>query len=92
MSTTTPTQDAEARGYERGANDALALAEKNDFPLSGEWAGESMNELIGDLLALAENDEHGHEICMAYEDGYSLGYDDGIVSMIYNEKVGQHDQ
>lgn len=51
-----------------------------------------MNELIGDLLALAENDEHGHEICMAYEDGYSLGYDDGIVSMIYNEKVGQHDQ
>ena len=82
MNTTTLTQNAEARGYERGVNDALALAEKNDFPLSGEWAGESMTELIGDLIAKAENDEHGHEICMAYEEGYSLGYDDTKVEEI----------
>ena len=86
MNTTTPTEDAEARGYARGANDALALAEKNDFPLSGEWAGESMTELIGDLIAKAENDEHGHEICMAYEEGYSLGYDDAIVEEILRMK------
>jgi hypothetical protein len=86
MNTTTLTENAEARGYERGANDALALAEKNDFPLSGEWAGESMTELIGDLVAKAENDEHGHEICMAYEEGYSLGYDDTIVEEILRMK------
>jgi len=77
---------AEARGYIRGANDALALAEKNDFPLSGEWAGESMTELIGDLIAKADNDEHGHEICMAYEEGYSAGYDDTIVEEVLRMK------
>lgn len=81
--TNTLTKEAFARGYERGANDALALAEKNDFPLSGEWAGESMTELIGDLIAKAENDEHGHEICMAYEEGYSHGYDNELASAFY---------
>jgi hypothetical protein len=75
-------QLAYARGFSRGANDALALAEKNDYPLSGEWAGESITELLGDLITLAENDEHAHEVCMAYEDGYSLGYDDTKVEEI----------
>jgi len=73
-----PETIAHDRGYERGVNDALALAEKNDYPLSGEWAGESITELLGDLITLAENDEHAHEVCVAYEDGYSLGYDDTI--------------
>lgn len=71
-------KEAEERGYKRGAYDALCLAEKNDSPLSGEWAGESIPELLGDLLALAENDEHQHEVCEAYEDGYSRGYDDTL--------------
>jgi hypothetical protein len=63
------------RGYKRGYGEYADDAPKNDFPLSGEWADESMSELIGDLLALTTDDEHGHEICMAYEDGYSEGYD-----------------
>jgi hypothetical protein len=63
------------RGYARGENDALTLAEKDHSPLSGEWAGESMTELLGDLIALAENDEHADEVCLAYERGYSAGYD-----------------
>jgi hypothetical protein len=57
---------------------------KNDFPLSGEWAGESIPELIGDLLAKTTDDEHGHEICMAYEDGYSEGYDMALVNEVMN--------
>jgi hypothetical protein len=66
--------EARERGHERGEHDALCLAERNDSPLSGEWAGESLNELLGDLLTLAENDEHQHEVCEAYEDGYFRGY------------------
>lgn len=77
-----PETIAHDRGYARGVDDALALAEKNDYPLSGEWAGESITELLGDLIAHAENDEHAHEICVAYEDGYSLGYDDTKVEEI----------
>ena len=80
------TELAEARGYIRGANDALALAEKNDSPLSGEWAGESMTELIGDLIAKAGDDEHCFEVVTAYEDGYSAGYDDTIVEEVLRMK------
>lgn len=65
------------RGYDRG------LADKNqgyvaDGPLSGEWAGESINELLGDLITTALNatpdwlDEEQiiDEICTEYEGGY----------------------
>jgi hypothetical protein len=79
MDTTNIINEAEQRGYKRGAHDALCLAEKQDYPLGGEWAGESLNELLGDLLALAENQEHEHETCVAYEDGYSRGYDETLV-------------
>lgn len=75
METNTLTEEAYGRGEGHGCSDALAWAEKNDAPLSGQWAGESMTELIGDLLALAENDEHASEICEAYERGYSDCYD-----------------
>lgn len=78
--TNTLTKEAFARGEQAGAYDAQSFAEKNDFPLSGEWAGESMVELIGDLIENAESDEHCHEICEAYEDGYSLGYDNVVVA------------
>jgi hypothetical protein len=71
-------KEAEERGYKRGAYDALCLAEKYDSPLWGEWAGESIPELLGDLIALAENDEHANEICEAYEEGYSCGYNDTL--------------
>ena len=63
------------RGFQRGYDEAESGLMKNDFPLSGEWASESINELLGDLLKIAGDDEHGHEVCMAYEDGYSNGYD-----------------
>lgn len=79
MTTDTLTKEAFARGEQAGTYDAQSLAEKNHAPLSGEWAGESMVELIGDLIENAENDEHCHEICQAYEDGYSHGYDNEVV-------------
>lgn len=65
--------EARERGHDHGLYDGMALIKRN-FPLSGEWAGESLNELLGDLLTLAENDEHQHEVCEAYEDGYFRGY------------------
>jgi hypothetical protein len=71
-------KEAEERGYKRGAYDALCLAERNDSPLSGEWAGESLNELLGDLLALSDGDEHLYDVCEAYEDGYFRGYGDSM--------------
>ena len=65
------------RGYDRG------LADKgegyvNDSPLSGEWAGESIPELLGDLItqvmkATPIGMDEGHiiqELCDEYEDGY----------------------
>lgn len=68
------------RGYDRG------LADKdegyvNDSPLSGEWAGESIPELLGDLIKQAMNtgisvlmdideDHIIQELCDEYEDGY----------------------
>jgi hypothetical protein len=36
-----------------------------------------MVELIGDLIENAEDDDHVTEICDAYEEGYSHGYDNG---------------
>lgn len=75
--TNTLTKEAFARGEQAGVYDAQSLAEKNLAPLSGEWAGESIVELIGDLIENAEDDDHVTEICDAYEEGYSHGYDNG---------------
>lgn len=63
---------AHFRGKEHGARD-----KENGFyridPLSGEWAGESIPELLGDLLR-ATKDEDEHEIILeAYENGYADG-------------------
>jgi hypothetical protein len=62
------------RGREKGRNDYLQGYE-NDSPLSGEWAGESITELLGDLLAkaeelLGEDSEIAQEILDNYETGY----------------------
>jgi hypothetical protein len=65
------------RGRLRGRNDYLRGYE-NPNPLSGEWAGESITELLGDLLAKAEElngvpDNGGwlwQDICNNYETGY----------------------
>lgn len=49
-------------------------------PLSGEWAGESSTELIGDLLDCAGNDhEECDAIAEAYEQGYREGWYDRLV-------------
>ena len=43
----------------------------NDSPLSGEWAGESIPELLGDLCREAGDDgELLQELCEEYEKGY----------------------
>ena len=62
------------RGREKGRNDYLQGYE-NDSPLSGEWAGESIAELLGDLISKAEklsgeDSEIAQDICDNYETGY----------------------
>lgn len=74
---------------ERMARDAYRLGKShgnadrmegyyNDAPLSGEWAGESIPELLGDLYrevcARAESELDASDVlsdlCDAYEEGY----------------------
>jgi hypothetical protein len=66
------------RGHERGTNEAMLGFDRNDSPLSGEWAGESIPELLGDLLA--SNDEFlFDEVCERYEYGHYIGWTDEFV-------------
>lgn len=89
--------DAYNRGHDDGEDDArMAIAEHETShdawteidvlretvsPLSGEWAGRSVPELIGDLLDYAvdvlgldaERDSYSAEIMDAYERGYFEG-------------------
>ena len=91
------TDDAYSRGYDHGADDARTAAAEHDTPhdawteidvlretvspLSGEWAGRSVPELLGDLLDYAadvlgldaERDGYSAEIADAYESGYFEG-------------------
>lgn len=55
------------RGYEDKMNDCVT-----DSPLSGERAGESINELLGDVLYLHDEDteDANGALLDAYEDAY----------------------
>jgi hypothetical protein len=71
--------EARQRGFDRGCNDK-ANGYRNDSPLSGEWAGESINELLGDLIEIALKvapNEDENEIVMAICDDYEEGYTEG---------------
>ena len=65
---------ASDRGEQRGRDDRDAGV-YNDSPLSGEWAGESVRELLGDLID-AVGEEYACDVCDAYETGYALAFDD----------------
>lgn len=67
------------RGFERGVGDRDESPFPNPGPLSGEYAGESVPELLGDLIdalvRLGVDESDAHEIvCDAYELGYSQGF------------------
>jgi hypothetical protein len=62
------------RGRWKGRNDYLQGYE-NDSPLSGEWAGESITELLGDLISRAEElSGEDSEIAQEILDNYETGY------------------
>lgn len=56
------------RGYAHGIQDKKE-GYYNEAPLSGEWAGMSITEIIGDLIDEA-GDEYSQDICDEYERGY----------------------
>ena len=61
--------EAKSRGYRCARIDA-GYEYSNDSPLSGEWAGGSIPEYLGDLI---ESDDDYEIICEAYESGYEEG-------------------
>lgn len=70
------------RGKVRGQIDE-SMNHYDDSPLSGEWAGYSIVELIGDLFP--EDGEDGdpsywdiHRLCELYEEGYRSAFDDRV--------------
>ncbi len=81
---------AAQRGLLRG-QDHAAVDYYCDSPLSGEWAGESVPELLGDLIATGEriylaaggDDDLIMEtvigpICDSYTDGYQAAFADRL--------------
>ena len=70
--------EAYERGKQQGWHDKLQGYE-NPTPLSGEWAGESPNEILGDLIANAEKliGEHDSGVWQDICDNYETGYFDG---------------
>jgi hypothetical protein len=77
---------AHERGYMRGEHDRFSDV-TNEAPLSGEWAGESPQELLGDLFAhatalTADFPDNTGEIFTEIMDSYEQGYEAG------NREVG----
>lgn len=77
---------ARDRGEARGMGDRDSGV-WNECPLSGVWAGESVRELLGDLIDAYSRDcvecggrgECGvceYDVCDAYEQGYALAFVD----------------
>ena len=65
------------RGILRGQDDRLNGMPRNDAPLSGEWAGESITELLGDLIISGGDDgDFVNDLCDSYERCYNHAYDD----------------
>jgi hypothetical protein len=71
-------REAYERGVQQGWHDQLQGYE-NPTPLSGEWAGESPNEILGDLMSDAEKliGEHDSGVWQDICDNYETGYFDG---------------
>lgn len=70
--------EAYERGKQQGWHDKLQGYE-NPTPLSGEWAGESIPEILGDLISDAEKliGEYDGEVWQDICDNYETGYFDG---------------
>ena len=83
------TESLRTIAYTRGKHKGEADKEVgfyNDAPLSGEWAGESVQELLGDLIrTIEELVERGetitddvnwfiNDLCDSYESGYHHGW------------------
>lgn len=74
---------ARERGYEAGRT-AARNGERRTDPLSGEWAGESMPEIIGDLVDEAATIHGGDPDADCWDDmanEYETGYEDGQLSV-----------
>jgi hypothetical protein len=72
--------EAYERGKQQGWHDKLQGYE-NPTPLSGEWAGESIPEILGDLIASAVElngvPDNGGRLRQDICDNYETGYFDG---------------
>ena len=83
MTFETVEQTARERGEQAGHDHASWIETDSDVEmpacLSGEWAGESITELIGDLLDKVYEEGFAQSwnavaICDAYEEGFAQGW------------------
>lgn len=79
MNTTTVNdilEQSRLRGVIRGTFD-VSDGTYNPNPLSGEWAGESINDFLGDLIVLVEDeyDDDADWLVGAMCDEYIVGYE-----------------
>lgn len=85
--------DGECQAYWRGVDmaraDERAGMDPREAPLSGEWAGESVPELLGDLVAGVMRGDSGRDLdesdvyeilCDAFELGYMGSFPDTLSS------------
>lgn len=73
--TTTETYRMFLKSYDEGTLDEAYLA---PYPLSGEWAGESITELLGDLLT--GNEDSDLEVMDYYEVGFVNAWYDNLIT------------
>lgn len=77
-------RDAYRLGKNHGMSDRME-GYYNDAPLSGEWAGESIPELLGDLYrevcALAESELDASDVLSDLCDEYERGYFENVGEM-----------
>ena len=56
-----------------------------ESPLSGEWAGESINEILGDIFVSLVNSDTEIHVCDEYLRGYEEYFSDNFPSLITAE-------
>lgn len=92
--TSTQTYETFLRMFDEGTlpDDYLA-----PYPLSGEWAGESIAEVLGDMFPQLLDDDadvdywHG-DITDAYEDGFQSGWYDYLLDTAQHMTTPTPDQ
>jgi hypothetical protein len=82
---------SERRAYERGKDQGISDNFQdyyNEAPLSGEWAGYSPKEILGDLFPEYEDTVEYFAESGAICDAYTEGYQSAFVDRVFCDECG----